>query len=45
MIWNFIVTRHGKGEVDGSGALLTRELRKEQIKPHGKKLQNANECV
>jgi hypothetical protein len=42
MIWNFFVIGHGKGEVDGYRALLKRELRKEQIKPHGKKLQNAN---
>jgi hypothetical protein len=45
MIWNFFATRHGKGEVDGSRVLLKRELKKERIKPHGQKLQNASECV
>jgi hypothetical protein len=33
MIWNFFATGHGKGEVDGVGALLKREVCKEQIKP------------
>jgi hypothetical protein len=36
---------HGKGEVDGVGALLKREVQKEQIKPQCKKLQNAIEIV
>jgi hypothetical protein len=31
----FFSTGHGKGEVDGSGALLKRELKKKQIKFHG----------
>lgn len=47
MIWSFFATGHGhgKGEVDGFGALMKIELRKDQIKPHGQKLQNVNECV
>lgn len=45
MIWNFFATRHWKGEVDGSRVLLKRELKKEQIKPHGQKLQNASDFV
>jgi len=45
MIWNFFATGHGKGEVDGSRVLLKRELRQEQINPHGQKLQNTIECV
>jgi hypothetical protein len=38
-------TRHGKGEVDGVGALLKKKLCKEQIKPQGFKIQNAKEIV
>jgi hypothetical protein len=38
-------TRHGKGEVDGAGALLQKELCKEQIKPQGFKIQNAKKVV
>jgi hypothetical protein len=45
MIWNFFATRHRNGEVDGFRVLLKRELKKEQIKPHGQKLQNASDCV
>lgn len=41
----FFATCHGKGEVDGVGALLKREVWKEQIKPQGKKLQNAAKVV
>ncbi len=33
MVWNFFATCHGYGEVDGVGALLKREVRKEKIKP------------
>ena len=33
-MWNYFVTGHGKGEVDGAGALLKRELRKEQMNPN-----------
>ncbi len=45
MLWNYFATGHGKGEVDGVGALFKRELRKEQIKPNGEKLQCAAEVV
>jgi hypothetical protein len=31
MLWNYFVTGHGKGEVDGADALLKREFRKEKI--------------
>jgi hypothetical protein len=31
--------------VDGVGALLKREVQKEQIKPQGKMLQNAVEVI
>jgi hypothetical protein len=43
MIWNFFAIGHGKGEVDGYGALLKREGKK--IKPLGQKLQNAREVA
>ncbi len=26
MVWSFFATGHGKGEVDGAGALLEREV-------------------
>jgi hypothetical protein len=29
MIWNYFSNGHGKGEVDGAGALLKRETQKE----------------
>jgi len=45
MIWNFFAMGHGKGEVDGTWALLKQEVQKEQIKPQGKKLQNAREIA
>jgi hypothetical protein len=35
IVWSYFATRHGKGEVDGAGTLLKRELCKEQIKPSG----------
>jgi hypothetical protein len=34
--WNCFATNRGKCEVDGIGALLKREVMKEQIKPQGK---------
>jgi hypothetical protein len=34
-----------KGEVDGAGALLKREIQKKQIKPKGRKIQNVVEVV
>jgi hypothetical protein len=45
MVWNYFVIGHGRGEVDGIGASLKREVRKEQIKPIGLKIQNAAEMV
>jgi hypothetical protein len=33
IVWNYFAMGHGKGEVDGAGVLLKRELRKEQLKP------------
>jgi len=45
MIWNFFATGHGKGEVNGARALLKWEVQKKQIKPQGKKLQNAIEIA
>jgi hypothetical protein len=38
MSWNYFGSGHGKGEVDGAGALLKREIRNEQLKPNGQKL-------
>jgi uncharacterized protein (DUF2236 family) len=45
MTWNYFATDHGKGKVDGVGAILERKLKKEQIKPNGMKIQNAHEVV
>ena len=45
MSWNYFASGHGKGEVDGAGALLKQEKRNEQLKPGGLKLQNAAEIV
>lgn len=45
LAWNYFATGHGKGEVDGAGALLKRELRKEQMKPNAMKIQNAADAV
>ena len=45
MYWNYFGSGHGKGEVDGARALLKREIRKEQMKVDGRKLQNAAEIV
>jgi hypothetical protein len=45
MWWNYFASGHGKGKVDGVGALLKHEIRKEQIKPHVCKLQNAKDVV
>jgi hypothetical protein len=43
MCWNYFANGHGKGKVDGVGALLKHEIRKERIKPHACKLQNAKD--
>ncbi len=45
MAWIFLAMNKGKGEVDGVGALLKRDVFKEQIKLQGKKLQNVEEIV
>ena len=45
IVWNYFASGHGKGEVDGAGALMTREIQTEQMKPNGEKLQNAQEIV
>jgi hypothetical protein len=45
MCWNYFVSSHGKGEVDGVGALLKREICKEQIKPHACNLQNVKDVT
>jgi hypothetical protein len=45
MSWNYFGLGHGKGEVDGAGALLKREIRMEQLEADGRKLQNAAEIV
>ena len=45
MVWNFFATGHSKGEVDGVGALLKRELRVEQIKLDIVRLQSASDIV
>jgi len=34
--WNYFSSGHGKGEVDGEGVLLKREIRKERIKPQAR---------
>jgi hypothetical protein len=41
MNWNYCATGHGKGEVDGTAALLKTEIQKQQIKPNAQKLQCA----
>jgi hypothetical protein len=43
--WNYFGSGQGKGEVDGAGVLLKREIQNEQLKPDGQKLQNAAEIV
>lgn len=45
MTWNYFASGHGKGEVDGCGALLKREIRKEQVKPNAIRIQNAHDVV
>jgi len=45
VLWNYFASRHGKGKVDGACALLKREFHKEQLKPHGVKIQKAHEVV
>ena len=45
MEWNFWATRHGKGPHDGVGACLKQTLRKEQLKPGSRRLQNAKDVI
>ena len=45
MLWYYFASGHGKGEVDGAGALCKREVRKEQLKLDGRKIQNVEEMV
>jgi hypothetical protein len=45
MTWNYFVIDHGKGKVDGVGALLEQKLKKKKKKPDGMKIQNAHEVV
>jgi hypothetical protein len=45
MCWNYFASNHGKGKVDGDGALLKRKIHKDQIKPHACKLQDAKDVV
>jgi hypothetical protein len=45
LTWNYFASGHGNGEVDAVGALCKQEIRKEQVKPDGLKLQNAHEVV
>jgi hypothetical protein len=37
IMWNYFAIRHGKSKVDEVGALLKREVKKEQIKPNNQK--------
>ncbi len=43
MCWNYFASGHGKGEVDGAGALLKWEICKEHIKPQAHRPQNAHD--
>ncbi len=45
LCWNYFATSHGKEEIDSASALLKHEIRKEQIKPQARKLQNAHDVV
>jgi hypothetical protein len=36
MAWNFFATGHGKGEVDGTRALLKREVERSKSSPKAK---------
>jgi hypothetical protein len=44
-MWSFFALRHGKRKVDGIGALLKWQVKKEQLKPNAKKLGNVVEIV
>jgi hypothetical protein len=45
MVWNYFSIGHGKGEVDGVGAMLKKKFQKEQVKPNVKRLQSASNIV
>ena len=45
MLWKYFASGHGKGEVDGAGALCKREVRKEQLKIGGRPIQNVEQMV
>ena len=45
MMKNYFGSGHGKGEVDGCGALLKQEIWKEEMNPFAKKIQNAHDVV
>ncbi len=45
MLWSFFGSGHGKGPHDGGRAMIKWFLRREQLNPQGRKLQNATEIV
>ncbi len=45
MLWSFFGSGHGKGPHDGAGAVVKSFIRREQLKSHGTKLQNASDVV
>jgi hypothetical protein len=45
MEWNYWVSNHGKGPHNGARACLKQALQKEQLKPNGILLQNAQDVV
>jgi hypothetical protein len=45
LVWNYFSMGHGKSKVNGISVLLKKELRKEQAKFQGLKIQNAKEMI
>ena len=45
MTHHFLGSGHGKGEHDGAGVVIKRHLTQEQLKPHFRKLQCAEDVV
>jgi hypothetical protein len=45
MLWNFFGSGHGKGPHDGAGAVVKSFIRREQLKPDGRRLQCAQDVV
>jgi hypothetical protein len=39
MLWNFFGSNHGKGEHDGTWAMVKRELHKEQLRLNAPSLE------